>query len=79
MKLPHVNDKPQARMQILVQTQFSHSTLKLGGKNVTPQKKLAFLAALPNQNQYSNLTSKIMKMCDQILKDTSIQFKFFEM
>ena len=34
-----------------------------------------------DQNHYSNLTSKIMKMCEQILKKDSapIQFKFFEL
>ena len=34
-----------------------------------------------DQNHYSNLTSKIMKMCEQIIKKDSapIQFKFFEL
>ena len=34
-----------------------------------------------DQNHYSNLTSKIIKMCEQILKKDSapIQFKFFEL
>ena len=34
-----------------------------------------------DQNHYSNLTSKIMKMCEQILKKDSapIQLKFFEL
>ena len=34
-----------------------------------------------DQNHCSNLTSKIMKMCEQILKkdSTPIQFKFFEL
>ena len=35
-----------------------------------------------DQNHYSNLTSKIMKMCEQILKkkdSAPIQFKFFEL
>ena len=34
-----------------------------------------------DQNHYSYLTSKIMKMCEQILKKDSapIQFKFFEL
>ena len=34
-----------------------------------------------DQNHYSNLTSKIMKMCEQILKKDSapIKFKFFEL
>ena len=34
-----------------------------------------------DQNHYSNLTSKIMKMCEQILKKYSapIKFKFFDL
>ena len=35
-----------------------------------------------DQNHYSNLTSEIMKMCEQILKtidSAPIQFKFFEL
>ena len=33
-----------------------------------------------DQNHYYNLTSKIMKICEQILKDSDpIQFKFFEL
>ena len=34
-----------------------------------------------DQHHYSNLTSKIMKMCEQILKKDSapIQFKFYEL
>ena len=35
-----------------------------------------------DQNHYSNLTSKIMKMCEQTLKkkdSAPIQFKFFEL
>ena len=34
-----------------------------------------------DHNHYSNLTSKFMKMCEQILKKDSapIQFKFFEL
>ena len=34
-----------------------------------------------DQNHYSNLTSKIMKMCEQILKtdSTPVKFKFFEL
>ena len=33
VKLPHVNKEPLARKEILVQTPFFHSTLKLEGKN----------------------------------------------
>ena len=41
-KLPHVNKKPLARKRIFVQTPFSHSTLKLGQKEFTPQNHSLF-------------------------------------
>ena len=70
VKLPHVDKKPQARKPIFVQTLFSHSTLKLKRKKFTPQNHSLFrsTSCLRDQNHYSNLTSKIMKMCEQILK-----------
>ena len=61
VKLPHVNKNSLARKRIFVQTPFSHSTLNLERKNFTPQNRR-------DQNHYSNLTSKIMKMCEQIFK-----------
>ena len=70
VKLPHVNKKPLPRNRIFVQTQFSHSTLKLEQKKFHAAKPLAFsLHKLfrRDQNYYSNLTSKIMKMCEQII------------
>ena len=42
VKLPHVNKKPLARKQIFVQTPFSHSTLRLEQKNITPQNRSLF-------------------------------------
>ena len=84
VQLPHVSKrKPLARKQIFVQTPFSYSALKLEWNNFTPQKPLAFSLHFlfrRDQNHYSNLTSKIMKMCEQILKkdSASIQFNFFE-
>ena len=69
VKLPHVNKKPVARKRIFVQTPFSHSSLNLE-QNFHAAKPLAFslhfVSARPNH--YSNLTSKIMQMCEQILK-----------
>ena len=53
---------------LFVQTPFSHSTLKLEQKNFTPQNHSLFFRR--DQNHYSNLTSKIMKMCEQIFKKT---------
>ena len=84
VKLPHVNKKPLPRNRIFVQIPFSHSTLKLKQKKIHAAKPLAFLLHFlfrHDQNHHSNLTSKIMKMCEQILKKDSapIQFKFFEL
>ena len=36
VKLPHLNKKPLARKRTFVQTSFSHSTLKLERKKLTP-------------------------------------------
>ena len=65
------------------QTPLSHSTLNLERKNFAA-KPLAFSLHFlfrRDQNHYSNLTSKIMTICEQILKKDSapIQFKFFEL
>ena len=85
VKLSHVNKKPQARKRIFVQTPFSHSTfLKIRAKKFHAAKPLAFSLHFQfrrDQNHYSDLTSKIMKMCEQILKkdSASIQFKLFEL
>ena len=71
VKLPHVNKKPLPRNRIFVQTPFSHSTLKLERKKIHAAKPLAFSLHFlfrRDQNHHSNLTSKIMKMCEQILK-----------
>ena len=71
MKLPHVNKRPVARKRIFVQTPLSHYTLNLEQKQFHAAKPLAFSLQIPfrrDQNHYSNLTSKIMKMCEQILK-----------
>ena len=59
VKLPHVNKKPLPIKRIFVQTTYSHSSLKLERKNFTPQNHSLFR---------SNLTSKTMKMCEQIFK-----------
>ena len=64
-------EKPLARKRIFVQTPFSHSTLNLERKKIHAAKPLAFSLHFlfrRDQNHYSNLTSKIMKMCEQILK-----------
>ena len=62
--------KPLARNGIFVQTPFSHS-FKFTAKKFHAAKPLAFSLHFlfrRDQNHYSNLTSKIMKMCEQIFK-----------
>ena len=71
VKLPHVNKKSLARKRIFVPTPFSHSSSNLERKKFHAAKPLAFSLHFlfrRDQNHYSNLTSKIMKMCEQILK-----------
>ena len=70
VKLPHVNKKPLPRNRIFVQTPFS-LYFKIRAKKIHAAKPLAFSLHFlfrRDQNHYSNLTSKIMKMCEQILK-----------
>ena len=68
---------------------FSSNTIcalyfKIRAEKIHAAKPLAFplhFLFRRDQNHYSNLTSKILKMCEQILKKDSapIQFKFFEL
>ena len=70
VKLPHVNKKALARKRIFVQTQFS-LFFKFRAKNFHAAKPLAFSLQFlfrRDQNHYCNLTSKIMKMYQQIFK-----------
>ena len=63
--------KNHKRESEFVQTPFSHSTLKLERKKFHAAKPLAFSLHFlfrRDQNPYSNLNSKIMKMCERILK-----------
>ena len=63
--------KPLPRNRIFVQTPFAQSTLKLERKKNHAAKPHAFSLHFlfrRDQNHYSNLTSKIMKMCEHILK-----------
>ena len=69
-QLPRVNKTPLARKRISVQTPFS-LCFKFRAKKFHAAKPLAFSLHFlfrRDQNHYSNLTSKIMKMCEQILK-----------
>ena len=58
---------------------------KIRAKKIHAAKPLAFSLHFlfrRDQNHHSNLTSKILKMCEQILKkkdSAPIQFKFFEL
>ena len=68
---------------------FCSSTLssiyfKIRAKNFHAAKPLAFSLHFlfrRDQSRYFNLTSKIMKICEQILKKDSdqVQFEFFEL
>ena len=74
--------KPLPRKRNFVQTLFS-LYYKIRAKNIHAAKPLAFsfhFLFRRDQNHYSNLTSKIMKICEQILKKDSapIEFRFFE-
>ena len=62
--------EPLPRNRIFVQTPFS-LYYKIRTKKIYAAKPLAFSLHFlfrRDQNHYSNLTSKIMKMCEQILK-----------
>ena len=68
VKLRHLNIK-LARTRIFVQTPFCSLYFKIRAKKFYALKPLAFLLHFlfrRDQTQYSNLTSKIMKMCEQI-------------
>ena len=76
VKMPHVNKKPLARKRIFVQNTVFSLYLKIRAKKIHATKTLAFSLHFlfrRDQNHYSNLTSKIMKMCEQILKKTAGQ------
>ena len=82
VKLPHVNKKtPSEKANLCSNTVFS-LYFKFRAKKFHAAKPLAFSLHFlfrRDQNHYSNLTSKIRKRCEQILKKDSapIQFKFF--
>ena len=71
VKLPHVNKKTTTdKANFCSNTVFS-LYFKFRAKKFHAAKPLAFSLHFlfrRDQNHYSNLTSKIMKMCEQILK-----------
>ena len=79
--------KTTSQKAIFFQTPFSHSTFILKQKKIHAANTLAFsfhFLSRRDQNHYSNLTSKIMKMCEQIFKKNSttspvVQFKEFSL
>ena len=62
------NHKRERR--IFVQTLFSHSAFKIRVKKMLARKQFGFFRSTSclDQNHYSNLASKIMKMCEQIFR-----------
>ena len=67
VKLPHVKKTTSEKANFCLNTVFS----KFRAKKFHAAKPLAFSLHFlfrRDQNQNSNLTSKIMKMCEQILK-----------
>ena len=70
VKLPHVNKKPTSEKANFCSNTVFSLYFKFRAKKFPAAKPLAFLFHFLfrcDQNHYSNLT-KIMKMCEQILK-----------
>ena len=68
--MQHVNKKPLARKRVFSNTVIN-STLKLEQQKFHAAKPLAFSLHLlfrRDQNDYSNLASKFMKMGEQMLR-----------
>ena len=75
--MPHVSRKSLARKRICWNTVFS-LYFKIRAKNFYTAKPLAFSLHFLfriDPNQYSNFTSKIMKMRKQILKTKTGKFR----
>ena len=71
VKLPHVNKKTTTEKPNFCSNTVFSLYFKIRAKKIHAAKPLAFSLHLlfrRDQNHYSNLTSKIMKMCEQILK-----------
>ena len=70
-KLPHVNKKTTTEKPKFCSNTIFAIYFKIRAKKIHAAKPLAFLLHFlfrRDQNHYSNLTSKIMKICEQILK-----------
>ena len=71
MKLPHVNKKTTSEKATFCSNTVFSFYFKIRAKKFHAAKPLAFSLDFlfrRDQNHYSNLTSKIMTMCEQILK-----------
>ena len=71
VKLPHVNKKTTGEKANFCSNIVFSLSFKIRAKKFHAAKPLAFSLHFlfrRDQNHYSNLTSKIMKMCEQIKK-----------
>ena len=71
VKLPHVNEKPTSEKAKFCSNNVFALYFKFREKKFHAAKPLAFSLHFlfrRDKNHYSNLTSKIMKMCEQIFK-----------
>ena len=71
VKLPHVNKKTTTEKPNFCSNTVFSLYFKIRARKIHAAKPLAFSLHFlfrRDQNHYSNLTSKIMKMCEQILK-----------
>ena len=69
--MPHVNKKTTTEKPNFCSNTVFSLYFKIRAKKIHAAKPLAFSLQFlfrRDQNHYSNLTSKIMKMCEQILK-----------
>ena len=72
VKLPHVNKKTTTQKANFCSNTVFSLYFKFRAKKIYAAKPLAFSLLFlfrRDQNHHSNLTSKIMKMCEQILKN----------
>ena len=71
VKLPHLNKKTTSEKANFCSNAVFSLYFKIRAKNIHAAKPLAFLLQFlfrRDQNHHSNLTSTIMRMCEQILK-----------
>ena len=78
LKLPHVNKKTTSEKTNFCLSAVFSLYFKDRAKKIHAAKTLAFSLHFlfrRDQNHHSNLTSKIMEMCEQVLKKTAPQYK----